>query len=130
MVIATRPLDEIVPLCRATSAGEEVVTQWDGPTCEQAGLLKMDFLGLRTLTTIERCRTMIRAGLDEDAIWSAVGRVAGDGGAHPIDLDRIATNDQRVLNLFRRGDTMGIFQFESAECASCWWTCSPIVWRI
>ena len=113
VVIATRPLDEIVPLCRATSAGEEIVTQWDGPTCEQAGLLKMDFLGLRTLTTIERCRTMIRAGLDEAAIWSAVGRVAGDGGAHPIDLDRIATNDQRVLNLFRRGDTMGIFQFES-----------------
>ena len=113
VVIATRPLDEIVPLCLATGKGEEVVTQWDGPTCEQAGLLKMDFLGLRTLTTIERCRQMIRGGLDEAAIWSAVGRTQGDGGPHPLDLDRISTEDQRVLALFRRGDTMGIFQFES-----------------
>ncbi|MCE9620537.1 MAG: DNA polymerase III subunit alpha [Planctomycetes bacterium] len=115
VVIATRPLDEIVPLCRATGGGDEVVTvtQWDGPTCEQAGLLKMDFLGLRTLTTIERCRQMIRSGLSEGAIWAAVGRSEGDGGPHPLDLDRIPTDDQRVLSLFRRGDTMGIFQFES-----------------
>jgi DNA polymerase-3 subunit alpha len=113
VVIATRPLDEIVPLCRATGGGEEVVTQWDGPTCEKAGLLKMDFLGLRTLSTIERCRSLVRGTLDEAAIWAAVGRLPGDGGPHPLDLDRIPMDDQRVLALFRRGDTMGVFQFES-----------------
>ncbi len=115
VVIATRPLDEIVPLCRAVNEADEVVTvtQWDGPTCEQAGLLKMDFLGLRTLTTIERCRAMIRAGLGEAAQWSAVGRAVDDGGPHPLDLDRLPMDDQRVLALFRRGDTMGVFQFES-----------------
>ncbi|MFZ4721888.1 MAG: DNA polymerase III subunit alpha [Phycisphaerales bacterium] len=113
VVIATRPLDDIVPLCRAAGGGEEVVTQWDGPTCEKAGLLKMDFLGLRTLSTIERCVQLVKAGLPDEAVWKAVGREAGDGGAHPLDLDRLKMDDQRVLGLFRRGDTMGVFQFES-----------------
>ena len=113
VVIATRPLDDIVPLCRATGGGDEVVTQWDGPTCEKAGLLKMDFLGLRTLSTIERCRQLVQGTLDDAAIWKAVGREPGDGGPHPLDLDRLGMDDQRVLGLFRRGDTMGVFQFES-----------------
>jgi DNA polymerase-3 subunit alpha len=51
VVVATEPLDNIVPLCRATGSSE-IVTQWDGPTCENVGLLKMDFLGLRTLSII------------------------------------------------------------------------------
>jgi DNA polymerase-3 subunit alpha len=113
VVIATRPLDDIVPLCRASGGGDEVVTQWDGPTCEKAGLLKMDFLGLRTLSTIERCVQLVKAGLPDEATWKAVGRTPGDGGAHPLDLDRLGMDDQRVLGLFRRGDTMGVFQFES-----------------
>jgi len=113
VVIATRPLDEIVPLCRATGGGAEVVTQWDGPTCEMVGLLKMDFLGLRTLSTIERCKQMVTDGLSEQAMFSAVGRAPGDGGSHPLDFDRLPMDDQRVLALFRRGDTMGVFQFES-----------------
>jgi DNA polymerase-3 subunit alpha len=94
VVIATQPLDNIVPLCRPTGGGDEVVTQWEGPLCEKAGLLKMDFLG-------------------EEAIWRAVGREPGDGGPHPLDLDRIPLDDQRVLGLFRRADTGGVFQFES-----------------
>ncbi len=113
VVIATRPLDTIVPLCRPTGGGDEVVTQWDGPTCEKVGLLKMDFLGLRTHTTIELCKSKIRKSMSEEAIAAAVGRKANDGGAHPLDLDRIAMDDQQVLDLFRRGDTGGIFQFES-----------------
>jgi DNA polymerase-3 subunit alpha len=53
VIVATRPLHEIVPLYKQTGAAEhEVVTQWDGPTCEKMGLLKMDFLGLRTLSVI------------------------------------------------------------------------------
>lgn len=151
VVIATQPLDELVPLCK-TSGTDDVVTQWDGPTCEKVGLLKMDFLGLRTLSTIELCKKLIRATLSDDAIWNAMptpppfegggGGVGegtrflrtdasrqasqshphpnplpqGRGGqacAHPLDLDRLSFDDQRVLALFRRGDCSGVFQFES-----------------
>lgn len=111
VVVATQPLDNIIPLCKA-SGNDDVVTQWDGPTCEKVGLLKMDFLGLRTLSTIERARTLIKETLPEEAIWRAIGRKPGDG-PHPLDLDRLAYDDQRVLGLFRRGETAGIFQFES-----------------
>ncbi len=112
VVIATEPLDNIVPLCKATG-GSEIVTQWDGPTCERIGLLKMDFLGLRTLSTIELCKNLVREGLDENTIWSAVHRKVGEG-PHPLDLERINLEDEKVLNLFWRGDTAGVFQFESA----------------
>ncbi len=111
VVVATQPLDTIVPLCRV-SGNDEAVTQWDGPTCERVGLLKMDFLGLRTLSTLDLARELIQVTLDEQAIWRAVGRSPGDG-PHPLDLDRLPWDDQRVLDLFRRGDTSGIFQFES-----------------
>ncbi|MBX3372800.1 MAG: DNA polymerase III subunit alpha [Phycisphaeraceae bacterium] len=118
VVIATQPLENIVPLCRATG-GDDIVTQWDGPTCESVGLLKMDFLGLRTLTTIEMALRFIREGLAEDAIWRATGRADGlrrpehERGPHPLMLDRIPFDDQQVLALFRRADTAGVFQFES-----------------
>ncbi|HED54638.1 MAG TPA: DNA polymerase III subunit alpha [Phycisphaerales bacterium] len=114
VIVATRPLHEIVPLYRQTGGEEhEIVTQWDGPTCEAMGLLKMDFLGLRTLSTIERCRQLITKSLDEEKIYDAVGRAPGDGGPHPLDLDRLTYDDPRVLGLFQRGDTTGVFQFES-----------------
>ncbi|NBQ13397.1 MAG: DNA polymerase III subunit alpha [Proteobacteria bacterium] len=113
VVIATQPLDNIVPLCRSTGGGDEVVTQWEGPLCEKAGLLKMDFLGLRTLSTIELAKKLVRESMSEEAIYRGVGREPGDGGPHPLDLDRIPLEDQRVLGTFRRADTGGVFQFES-----------------
>ncbi len=117
VIVATQPLDTVVPLCRASGGENEVVTQWDGPTCEKVGLLKMDFLGLRTLSTIELAKKLIRESLPEEAIWKAVGREkpkAPDAAlAHPLDLERIPLDDQKVLGLFRRGDCAGIFQFES-----------------
>jgi DNA polymerase-3 subunit alpha len=139
VIVATRPLHEVVPLYRQTGSGEnEVVTQWDGPTCEKMGLLKMDFLGLRTISVIERAKRLIREGLAEEEIWRAVGRgteyeelkrgrgeqVKGappgsppqrltSSGPHPLDLDRLTFDDQRVFELFRRGETTGVFQFES-----------------
>ncbi len=114
VIVATRPLYEVVPLYKQSGAGEhEVVTQWDGPTCEKMGLLKMDFLGLRTLSIVERAKRLIREGLDEDAQHVAVGRTKGDGGPHPLDLDRLTFADPRVFKLFERGDTTGVFQFES-----------------
>ncbi|MCZ6543961.1 MAG: DNA polymerase III subunit alpha, partial [Planctomycetota bacterium] len=124
VVIATQPLENIVPLCRAAGSSD-VVTQWDGPTCERVGLLKMDFLGLRTLSTIELAKKLIRETVPEEAIWSAVGkeppRVSQASShkrqacpaPHPLDLDRLDYDDQRVFELFRRGDTAGVFQFES-----------------
>ncbi|MBL9119182.1 MAG: DNA polymerase III subunit alpha [Phycisphaerae bacterium] len=117
VIVATQPLDTVVPLCRAAGGENEVVTQWDGPTCEKVGLLKMDFLGLRTLSTIELAKRLIRSSLPEEAIWRSVGRTmpaAPDASIpHPLDLERIPLDDQKVLGLFRRGDCSGIFQFES-----------------
>ncbi len=117
VVVATQPLDTIVPLCKA-SGSDDIVTQWDGPTCERRGLLKMDFLGLRTLSTIERTRQLIFGALADESIWNAVGQLPPEDGQsddrpHPLDLDRLEFEDERVLSLFQRGDTDGVFQFES-----------------
>ncbi|XHC25805.1 hypothetical protein ABWH91_00060 [Phycisphaerales bacterium ac7] len=71
VIVATRPLHEVVPLYRPAGT-DDVVTQWDGPTCEKIGLLKMDFLGLRTLSVIERAKSLIRDTLPEDEIWKAM----------------------------------------------------------
>ncbi len=128
VIVATRPLHEIVPLYKQPGSEDDaIVTQWDGPTCEKMGLLKMDFLGLRTLTTIERAKKLIREGLSEQDIWEAVGR-GGEykqwrsGGVadsaiskppHPLDLDRLSYTDPAVFTIFQRGETTGVFQFES-----------------
>ena len=111
VIVATRPLHEIVPLYKAPGS-DDVVTQWDGPTCEKMGLLKMDFLGLRTLSVIERAKHLIRTTLPESAIRAAVGWDDARVG-DPLDLDRLAFDDQRVFECFRRADTTGVFQFES-----------------
>jgi DNA polymerase-3 subunit alpha len=115
VIVATRPLQEIVPLYKqpGTEGLDAIITQWDGPTCERMGLLKMDFLGLRTLSVIERAKALIRETMSEEEVWRAAGRRVGDGGPHPLDLERLAYDDQRVFELFRRGETTGIFQFES-----------------
>jgi len=138
VIVATRPLHEIVPLYKqAQAADHEIVTQWDGPTCEKMGLLKMDFLGLRTLSTVSRAKQLIERSLSEREIWRAVGReeqyelkrakeaLAKQGsqesvaeldltvGPHPLDLERLSYEDARVFAMFARGDTTGVFQFES-----------------
>jgi len=111
VIVATQPLEELVPLYKQ-STSEDVVTQWDGPTCEKAGLLKMDFLGLRTLSVIERCKRLIRDTLPEEAVREAVGWGPEREG-DPLDLERLAFDDPRVYELFQRADTTGVFQFES-----------------
>lgn len=114
VIVATRPLHEVVPLYKASGAEDhEIITQWDGPTCEMMGLLKMDFLGLRTLSVIERARQMIQESFTEDQIWAAVGKKKKRGADHPLDLDRLAFTDPIVFSMFQRGDTTGVFQFES-----------------
>jgi DNA polymerase-3 subunit alpha len=95
VVIAPRPVREIVPLYRTSR--EEVVTQFDKDVIEKLGLLKMDFLGLKTLTVIDDC----------------LASIAG-AGLEPPDFGAMSLDDADVYALFRAGDTDGIFQFESS----------------
>ncbi|MFW6133561.1 MAG: DNA polymerase III subunit alpha [Planctomycetota bacterium] len=95
VVIADEPLETIVPLCRQSDS-DDAITQWDGPTCDEVGLMKMDFLGLRTLTILQRCRDLVRARTGED-----------------IDPEQLRLDDPAVYRLFCEGRTDGIFQFES-----------------
>ena len=113
LVIATQPLDNLVPLATSRTQGSKdvLVTQWDGPTVEKMGLLKMDFLGLTTLSIIERCRQLVRETLPPEAIAAAVPGAAE--GRDPLDLDHIDLADPKVLDVFARADTAGTFQFES-----------------
>jgi DNA polymerase-3 subunit alpha len=94
VVISPKPLMELLPLFKGTTA--DVTTQFDMKGCERIGLLKMDFLGLRTLTLIDDCVKMIEAQL---------GR--------RIDPDRIPLDDPSTFALFTAGKTSGLFQFES-----------------
>ena len=130
VIIATQPLDNIVPLYQP-SGTDQIVTQWDGPTCDKIGLLKMDFLGLRTLSIIQRCVDLVEATIDKDTQRRTVRGEMGEGpcpgasrefDAHeastadnfdPLDLERLTFRDQNALDLFRRGETAAVFQFES-----------------
>lgn len=94
VVIADRPLDDYVPLCRGREG--EVVTQFDMKSIESLGLLKMDFLGLKTLTVIEAAVDLAR-------------RKQPDLRIQDIPLD-----DQAAFDIYNRGETMGVFQMESA----------------
>ena len=105
VVIAPGPLDEYVPICTQVSRGaggnaaeEEsvVVTQYDMIGLEKAGMLKMDFLGLTTLTVISDTLAAIRERT---------------GGAP--DLDALPLDDARTYQMLRAGRTVGVFQFES-----------------
>jgi len=103
VVIAPGPLDDYVPICTqnskgAGSQGDEavVVTQYDMNALEKAGMLKMDFLGLTTLTIIT----------------DAVDNVRARGREIP-DLDDIPLDDAETYHMLRLGKTAGVFQFES-----------------
>ncbi len=93
VVIAPQPIEELVPLYK-TSKGE-IVTQWDKDVIEDLGLLKMDFLGLRTLTVIDDTLVLLRLQNIE------------------LDLDEVPLDDPDSFQLFCDGRTSGVFQFES-----------------
>ncbi len=94
VVIAPSDLTDYVPLFKSNK--DEITTQFDMKMVEEIGLLKMDFLGLRTLTVIQDCLKMIEENHDKK-----------------IDIDAIDLNEKKVYKLFARGETIGIFQFES-----------------
>jgi DNA polymerase III subunit alpha len=95
VVIADRPLNEYVPLQRVTGK-EEIITQWAMGDVERAGLLKMDFLGLRNLTILSKAVTLIEQSTGQ--------RI--DPYTFPLD-------DKETFALLCRGETKGIFQLES-----------------
>ena len=113
VIVATQPLDNIVPLLKPAGT-EQIVTQWDGPTCEKIGLLKMDFLGLRTLSIIEKARQLTIKTLPPNTIRRTVDPDSQQPKSwEPLDMERLVFDDEKVLDLFRRGETAGVFQFES-----------------
>lgn len=93
VVIAPKELTHFMPLYRSS---EDIVTQFEKEEVEEIGLLKMDILGLKTLTIIKN-------------ILREVREVEGV----EIDLDRIPLDDPKTFEIFQRGDTDGVFQFES-----------------
>lgn len=95
IVIAPGPITEYVPLYKTPQT--EPMTQYNMKDLEEAGLLKMDFLGLRTLTVFDRALALIKQNKGEE-----------------IDLDTIPLDDKDTFELFSRGQTVGVFQFESA----------------
>jgi DNA polymerase-3 subunit alpha len=95
VVIAPRPLTDLVPLSR--SKNDEIVTAYDMKAVEKMGLLKMDFLGLTTLTVIDDCLKLIKRNRDE-----------------VVDMATIPLDDQTTYEkVFHRALTSGVFQFES-----------------
>jgi DNA polymerase III subunit alpha len=95
VVIGDRPLTEYLPL-QQKGPDAEVVTQFSMGDVEALGLLKMDFLGLRNLDVIER----------------AVGLIEQSTGTR-VDLDALPLDDARTYQMMARGDSTGVFQFES-----------------
>ncbi len=94
VVITPEPVTNFVPLYRTTR--DEIVTQFDMRVVEKMGLLKMDFLGLRTLTVIDDAIKSVKAATGET-----------------IDITAIPFDDADVFRLFQEGRTKGVFQFES-----------------
>ncbi|PRX99863.1 DNA polymerase III subunit alpha [Allonocardiopsis opalescens] len=94
VIMSAEPLIEHIPVMRRDSDGV-IITQFDYPTCETLGLLKMDFLGLRNLTIIDDCLKNIEANRGET-----------------LDLTTLALDDKPTYELLARGDTLGVFQFD------------------
>ncbi len=104
IVITDRPVSDYVPLARND---ESVVTQFTMTTIEELGLLKMDFLGLRTLTVINDCVKMVKKKNPE------------------FDIDKIPYDDKNVYSLFTNGQTDGVFQCESSGMRSVFMRLKP-----
>jgi DNA polymerase-3 subunit alpha len=94
VVIAPGSISDYAPLYKTPTT--EVMTQYNMKDLEKAGLLKMDFLGLRTLSVMENAMHMVQ-----------------ENHGVRIDLDAIPEDDQTTFQLFARGDTVAVFQFES-----------------
>lgn len=97
VIIAPTDIKDCIPVCTSTET-DLLVTQFEGGVVESAGMLKMDFLGLKTLSIVK----------------DAIQNVKAQNPDIVIDPDLIPLDDTETFKLYQRGDTIGIFQFESA----------------
>lgn len=100
LIIGSDDLKNLVPLSTAVdkeTKEDKVITQYEGSVIEEIGLIKMDFLGLKTLSIIK----------------DAVANIKKSKGIE-LDIDNIPLDDKKTYKLFSKGDTVGVFQFESA----------------
>jgi DNA polymerase-3 subunit alpha len=100
VVVADQPLTDFVPLYKQPGS-DDVITQFEGPMVEKVGLLKMDFLGLKTLTVLELAKSLVKSLHGKE-----------------IDLEKLDLHDKKTFEIFSSGRTMGIFQFESGGMQS------------
>ncbi|GAA6527044.1 DNA polymerase III subunit alpha [Intrasporangium sp. DVR] len=98
VIMSSEPLIDVIPIMKRLQDGQ-VITQFDYPSCESLGLVKMDFLGLRNLTILDDAIANIKANRDED-----------------IDLDALSKDmsDPATYALLGRGDTLGVFQLDGS----------------
>ena len=106
VVISPEPLTDYLPIQRKPESGKDpdeapIVTQFDMGGVEDLGLLKMDFLGLRTLSIIDECVRLIEASTGSR-----------------LDIDAVPFDDDATFRLLQAGDTMGVFQLESTPVRS------------
>ena len=94
VIMSSEPLLDHIPIWKRQADGA-IITQFDYPSCEDLGLLKMDFLGLRNLTVLEDALAGIKANKGEI-----------------VDLEHLAMDDKSTYDLLARGDTLGVFQLE------------------
>ncbi|MCH7229545.1 DNA polymerase III subunit alpha [Glycomyces sp. L485] len=95
VILSSQPLVDCIPMWARPDGS--IITGWDYPSCEDIGLLKMDFLGLRNLTVIGDAVEAVKANKGVD-----------------IDLDTLTTDDPKAYELLARGDTLGVFQLDGA----------------
>ena len=96
VIMSSEPLVDLVPIMRREQDGQ-IITQFDYPSCETLGLVKMDFLGLRNLTILDDAIDNVRANRDEE-----------------IDLEALSKDmtDPEAYKILQRGDTLGVFQLD------------------
>src|SRR5213596_2581174 len=102
VVIAPGPLTDYVPVCLAPQEAEAIITQYDMVALEQVGMLKIDILGLKTLTVIHDVVEMVRKRHDVT-----------------LDMQGLDLEEPDVYRLLRSGRTAGVFQFESPLATDC-----------
>ncbi len=100
VIMSSHPLMDIIPIMKREQDGQ-IVTQFDYPSCETLGLIKMDFLGLRNLTIIN----------------DALDNIAANRG-HPLVLEELPLDDTQSYELLARGDTLGVFQLDGGAMRS------------
>jgi DNA polymerase-3 subunit alpha len=96
VILSKEPLLDVIPIHRREADGA-VITQFDMGACEATGLLKMDFLGLRNLSVLDDCLINIKNNLGRDVV-----------------LEDLPLSDKKTFELLARGDTLGVFQLDSA----------------